>query len=261
MSTCMFRSKARYSAQVSPSLGVSSLSTAGSSARFRNTTALSRAPVLSKSAMKCWASSLVIPMAQKMTAKDSASPRALACLAICRATSLWGRPAAEKMGSFCPLTRVLVPSMVEIPVWMKALGFSRDAGLMAAPMISLSTSGTMAGPPSLGLPDPDRTRPMMLGARGILMTSPVNLTALSLDSPPVPSKTWTTTISSEVSRTCPLFNSPPVLISTSSPKPTGSVFSTKIRGPLISLIVLYSLVIAVAILDPPYFIALNSESI
>jgi len=189
MSTCMSRSNARYSAVVSPNLGVRILSTAGSSARLRNTTALSRAPVLSKSARKCWASSLVMPMAQKMTANDSASPRALACLAICRATSLWGRPAPEKMGSFWPRTRVLVPSMVEMPVWINARGFSREAGLMAAPAISLNTSGTISGPPSLGLPDPDRTRPTIPGDRGILMTSPVKLTALSLDRPPVPSNT------------------------------------------------------------------------
>ncbi len=84
----MSSSKARYSAVVSASLGVRILSMAGSSARFMNTTARFSAPVLSKSDMKYWASSAVMPMAAKTTANSSSEPRTFACLAICRAISL-----------------------------------------------------------------------------------------------------------------------------------------------------------------------------
>jgi hypothetical protein len=68
--------------------------------------------------MKYWASSLVIPIAANTTAKAVSEPGTVACLAICRAISLCGRPDAEKIGSFCPRTRVFVPSIVEIPVWI-----------------------------------------------------------------------------------------------------------------------------------------------
>ena len=81
-STCIPRSKAMYSAVVRPRRGVRVLSTAGSSARFRKTTALFRAPVLSNSFMNICFSSLVIPMAMNTTANSSFSPRTLACLAI-----------------------------------------------------------------------------------------------------------------------------------------------------------------------------------
>lgn len=117
-------SYARYSAAVRAIRGVTIRSTAGSSARLRNTTALSSAPVFSKSLMKYWASSLVIPIAAKTTAKADSEPGTEACLAICRAISLCGRPDAEKIGSFCPRTRVFVPSIVEIPVWIKSFGGS-----------------------------------------------------------------------------------------------------------------------------------------
>ena len=80
--TCIPSSKAMYSAVVSPRRGVTIRSVAGSSARFRKTTAFFRAPVLSNSFMKVCFSSLVIPMATNTTANSSCSPRTLACLAI-----------------------------------------------------------------------------------------------------------------------------------------------------------------------------------
>ena len=100
-------------------------STAGSSARLTNSAAFSSAPVLSKSCTKKLYSSAVIPIAQKTTTKSSSLPTSLACLAICKAMSLWGRPDAEKIGSFCPRTRLVQASIAEIPVWMNCSGLSR----------------------------------------------------------------------------------------------------------------------------------------
>ena len=39
---------------------------------------------------------------------------------------LWGRPEAEKMGSFWPRTIGFRPSIVEMPVWMNSEGKSRE---------------------------------------------------------------------------------------------------------------------------------------
>jgi len=94
-------------------------------------------------------------------------------------------------------------SIVEIPVWMKSAGMPRAYGLMAAPVMSRRFSGTISGPPSIGLPPPDRIRPSISLPTGILMVSPVKRTPLSLPIPVVVSKTWTTTRSSLVSRTWP----------------------------------------------------------
>ena len=74
------------------------------------------APVSLKLSIKKLASSKVMPMAAKTTAKGSSVPRTFAWRAIWAASSAWGRPEAEKMGSFCPRTRVLSPSMAEMPV-------------------------------------------------------------------------------------------------------------------------------------------------
>ena len=89
---------------------------AGSLARFINRTALSIAPVFVKSSIKNCASSKVIPIAPNTTANFASSPSTFACLAICAATLLCGSPEPENIGNFCPLTRVLSPSIVEIPV-------------------------------------------------------------------------------------------------------------------------------------------------
>lgn len=37
-------------------------------------------------------------------------------------TSLWGRPAAEKMGIFWPRAMLFITSMGEIPVWIISSG-------------------------------------------------------------------------------------------------------------------------------------------
>ena len=102
--------------------------------------------------------------------------------------SLWGRPEAEKIGSFCPLTRVFIPSMVEIPVSMKSAGESLAQGLMAAPAMSSSFSGTILAPPSRGSPAPLRTLPSISLETGIFMVSPRKRTEADLSIPVVPSK-------------------------------------------------------------------------
>jgi hypothetical protein len=61
-------------------------------------------------------------MAANTTEKRLSSSGSLAWRTICAARRLWGRPEAEKIGSFCPRTRELRPSMVETPVWMNSRG-------------------------------------------------------------------------------------------------------------------------------------------
>src|SRR5437879_11023110 len=74
-----------------------------------------------------------------------------------------------------------------------------------------------------------------------LIVSPRNFTVDCRSMPAVPSNTCTTTMSLDESRTCPRFRVPSGRpTSTSSPYPTHSVFSTKMRGPAISVIVRYS---------------------
>src|SRR5436853_144176 len=218
-----------------------SRSTAGSSARFRNRTARRSAPVRSKSSMKTRASSCVMPIAANTTPKGSCDPRTFAWRAICSATSLCGRPAPEKSGSFWPRSGVFNPSIVEMPVWMNSAGCSLEYGLIAAPMISTRFSGTIGGPPSMGSPAPLRIRPSMSRDTFSLIVSPRNFTVDCRSIPAVPSNTWTTTMSFEESRTWPRFRDPSGRpTSTSSPYATQAVFSTKRRGPAISVIVRYS---------------------
>ena len=174
-----------------------------------NTVTFSRAPVRSKSLMKKLASSWVIPIAANITANSASSPSTLACLAIWAANSLWGKPEPEKIGSFWPLTKVFIPSMVEIPVWINSSGNSREAGFIGLPLISNSSSGIISGPPSIGLPIPLNIRPIISLDTPILAVWPVNLALVFLVfKSVVPSNTWITATSSVTSRTCPLLFSP-----------------------------------------------------
>ena len=62
-------------------------------------------------------------MAANTTANLASVPRTLACRAICAAKLRMRQTAEpEKMGSFCPRTRVFSPSMAEMPVWMNSSG-------------------------------------------------------------------------------------------------------------------------------------------
>jgi hypothetical protein len=63
-----------------------------------------------------------MPMAAKTTANFSPDLSTLAWRAIWAARRECGSPEPEKMGSFCPRTRVFRPSMAEMPVWMNSLG-------------------------------------------------------------------------------------------------------------------------------------------
>ena len=73
-----------------------------------------------------------VPIAAKTMANDSSEssdvvPLVLcltrpACLQICAAISLCGRPAAEKSGIFCPRATEFMQSMVEMPVWIISSG-------------------------------------------------------------------------------------------------------------------------------------------
>ena len=85
---------------VNASLGVSIRSIEGSEDKLRNNAVLSSEPLSSNCLMKKFASSLVIPIAAKTTEKFSSVPRTCACLAICDASWLCGRPDAEKIGNF-----------------------------------------------------------------------------------------------------------------------------------------------------------------
>src|SRR3989344_4630696 len=247
-STCMFFSYARYSAVVRARRGVIILSTEGSSARFRKRTARSSAPVFSKSRMKKSASSLVIPTAANTTANGSSFAPAFAatfaCLAICTANWLCGRPDAEKMGSFCPRTRVFSPSIVDTPVWMKSRGSARAYGLIGAPFMSSLFSGIIAGPLSRGSPNPVNTRPSISVETPSCMVSPRNFTRVSETlMPAVEPNTWTTAIPRCVSSTWPFFISPEgSAISTISPYAMSETPSTKTRGPAICVTVLYSFI-------------------
>ena len=49
-------------------------------------------------------------------------------------TSLCGRPAAEKIGIFCPRAIEFMTSMVEIPVWIISSGYMREYGLIGEPV-------------------------------------------------------------------------------------------------------------------------------
>ena len=97
-------------------------STAGSLARLINSTVRSMAPVFLKAlVLKKSASSKVMPMAANTTAKRLAGAAHFG-LAGDLGRQIWhgAGQLAEKMGSFCPLTRVFRPSMAETPVWINS---------------------------------------------------------------------------------------------------------------------------------------------
>ncbi len=48
-------------------------------------------------------------------------------------TSLCGKPAAEKIGIFCPRAILFITSIADIPVWIISSGYSRENGLIGSP--------------------------------------------------------------------------------------------------------------------------------
>ena len=91
-----------------------------------------------------------------------------------------GRPEQEKIGSFCPRTRVFSPSMADTPVWINSSGYTRAAGFIGRPLISLLSSGRISGPSSIGRPRPSNTRPSISPDTPSSMLRPRNRTLLLL---------------------------------------------------------------------------------
>ena len=165
----------------------------GSSAKLMNAMSRERAPVSSNSFKKYAYSRCVIPMAPKTTRNSSPSPRTWAFFRIMAAIWFAGKPAPEKIGNFWPRTRVLKPSMAEIPVWMKSEGLSRATGFIGTPIMGIRFSGMMGGRPSIGSPRPLKIRPIMsleTPNRATSSTSRIRVDATSM--PKVPSRTWIT---------------------------------------------------------------------
>ena len=101
----------------------------GSFARLRKSAVCAIAPLSSKSLRKKRAVSMLTPIAPNTIAKFSACESSVsfcatseACRQICAATSLCGRPAAEKSGIFWPRAIEFMTSMALTPVWIIALG-------------------------------------------------------------------------------------------------------------------------------------------
>lgn len=97
----------------------------GSFARLRKRVTLSKLPFSSKSLVKNRLVSMLTPIAAKTIEKFSSCPSCTslvglftrpACRQIWAAISLWGRPAAEKIGIFCPRAIEFMVSMADIPV-------------------------------------------------------------------------------------------------------------------------------------------------
>ena len=86
--------------------------------------------------MKKDASSKVMPIAAKTTAKSECPLMTVAWRAICAAILLWGMPLPEKIGNFCPRTSGFMPSIVDMPVWMNSEGKSREKGFIGFPLTS-----------------------------------------------------------------------------------------------------------------------------
>ncbi len=211
-------SYARYSAAVKAHLGVTILSTTGSLAKFKNMTTLSKTPLFLKLCLKYSATSYLTPIAAKTTAKFSFSPSViLACRTICTASLLCGRPLPEKTGSFCPRIRVVRPSIEDMPVCIKFLGYCRITGLMGSPFTSLLFSGNSSPSPSTGLPIPSSTLPNSSIERGIFRGLPRSLECVfSSETPLVPSNICTTHISPSIFIILPSFLFLPIVISTIS---------------------------------------------
>ena len=200
--TCFPQSKARCSASVSADFGVIVLSRDGSSARERNIATLSRTPVSSKESMKYFATSYLTPIAANTIAKSDLPPRTLAWRTIWAASWLCSIPFPEKIGSFCPWIRVIMPSITEIPVWMKSLGYSRAVGFIGVPLTSRSSEDAGTAAPSRLFPSPFMTRPSIFSETPSVRGSPRKCIFVpGRESPSVPSKHCTHTASSEVSRT------------------------------------------------------------
>ena len=73
-----------------------------------------------------------------------------------------GSPATEKIGIFWLSTRQLNTSIIGTSVRIISEATMRRIGFTEGPPMSIRGSSSSAGPPSIGSPDPPKTRPMML---------------------------------------------------------------------------------------------------
>ena len=212
----------------------------GSSARFSSSTSSPAAERSSSTPRTAEASAWVRPIAANTTLNGS--PPADAWAASCAASSRWGRPATEKMGSFCPRTTVVSASITEIPVSTGSAGGSRSTGLIGEPATGMLTSPVMAGPPSTGSPRPLHTRPSQPVPTGIRSGLPLKATRVVVGAiPSVPSRTCTTARSRSTSRTSPCRVSPAwVRIVANSSQPTPRTPRTTRSGPRSSATSVYS---------------------
>ena len=137
-STWRPRSNARCSATVSAARGVSSRSTAGSSATVEEEHgALERGAPRRSVPRKKPASRWVTPIAAKTTTNSSAASlagHASPARRSARRARRPGRPKPEKIGSFWPRTSVLRPSIAEIPVSMNSVGMVAGDGVDRQPV-------------------------------------------------------------------------------------------------------------------------------
>ena len=131
----------------------------GASAKDWNITTFERTPDSSKVFTKNRATSYLIPIPAKTITNCSSAPRSFAWRIIWAASLLCGSPFPEKIGSFCPRTREFIPSIAEIPVWIKSLGYEREYGFIGFPFTFTNSEEIISGKPSIGSPRPLNTRP------------------------------------------------------------------------------------------------------
>src|SRR5512143_4351675 len=234
-STCLPSTKARYSAAVSAKRGVSRRCVDESEARLRKSAVRGSAPLCSRLRRKYSALSHGTPIPAKTIAKSPPAPlpRSRAWLAISTAIRSCGRPPPEKIGSFCPRTRLFMRSSVVIPVSMKSRGLARATGLSGSPSIGCRVCAATGGPPSITWPTPLNTRPRMPPDRPNDSGSPTKRTTVSESArPDVDSRTSIVASSSSSAAMRPSRARPSVpRTSTASPRPASTVRRRKRSGP------------------------------
>ncbi len=124
-----------------------------------------------------------------------------ACRAIRASNSLYGSPAAAKIGSFCDSTSELNTSIIGIPVRTILRGMMRLAGLTDGPPMGMRFSSS-AGPLSRGCPEPLNTRPSKASVNETSMVCPRKRTWPSVAMPRLPANTCKYTLSLSRRITC-----------------------------------------------------------
>ncbi len=204
----------------------------GSSAAFSSSTSSPAALRSSRRSRTNSMSACVRPIAANTTWKGRPCA-ARACAAICVASARCGRPGAEKIGSFCPRTRVVRASIVDTPVMTGSRGGSRCTGFSGQPFTGAERGPAIGGPPSSGSPRPLQIRPSHSGPTASRSGWFANRTSTPpADRPSVPSRTCTVAREPSTSRTRPWRSaSPSTWMVANSSQPTPSISSTISSGP------------------------------